>query len=859
MFLPFSLCLGFPMRTRFLMGLAPALSGLALVFLSSPLASQGLEDPAKVPEGLSATDWSGIRAAYEAGRHAVHAVDGGFRAWNPGQGWHTRFDGRGFTVTPDAGGWSWGLELQSYGFPGRERTVTHPAQGNAEGGRVAFDRDATLTEWYRNDARGLEQGFTVHRPPLPEAGSPTAGPLTFHLMVRGGLSPEIAADGQGVRFLDQGGAAVIHFTGLVVLDAGGHHIPARFHRDADGLLLTVEEGGAAYPLTLDPIAQQAYLKASNSGDGDAFGSSISISGDTVVVGAPGESSRSRGVNGDQNNNRAHYSGAAYVFVRDPKTGSWSQQAYLKASNTDKEDLFGISVSVSGDTVVVGARDEDSNATGINGNQNDDSSFSAGAAYVFVRDPQAGTWSQQAYIKASNAGTWDGFGVSVSICGDTLVVGAFWEASGATGVNGNEGDNSAPNAGAAYVFVRDPQTGIWSQQAYLKASNTDGDDQFGFCVSVSTDTVVVGAPYEDSNATGIGGNEGDNSAAESGAAYVFVRDPQAGTWSQQAYLKASNTDAGDLFGVYASVSGDTLVVGAPLESSSATGVNGNQNDNNAFRSGAAYVFVRDPQAGTWSQQAYLKASNTDGDDGFGSSVAVSGDTIVVGADGESSRSRGVNGDQTDNSAPIAGAAYIFFRNLQAGTWIQQAYLKASNADGGDTFGRSVAVSGDSVVVGANYEGSLADGVNGDESNNGALRVGAAYAFINRILAASGEVLSVSSGGTIDYAIDFPFVDAGANYQILLSVHGTGPTALHGLSIPLTRDRLFRASLNGNTPAAITSGFHGTLDVFGDASAQVVAPPMALPVRLAGRSTKLYLAVVNSNFDLSSKPVTLRFTL
>ncbi|MFQ5747825.1 MAG: hypothetical protein ACE5H3_00010 [Planctomycetota bacterium] len=124
-----------------------------------------------MPEGLSATDWSGIHAAYEAGRHKVRAVDGGYQAWNPGQQWHTRFDGRGFTVTPDGGGWSWGLELQSYGFPGRERTVEHPEAVSTEGGRVAYEWDDTLTEWYLNDARGLEQGFTVHRRPAPEAGS----------------------------------------------------------------------------------------------------------------------------------------------------------------------------------------------------------------------------------------------------------------------------------------------------------------------------------------------------------------------------------------------------------------------------------------------------------------------------------------------------------------------------------------------------------------------------------------------------------------------------------------------------------------------------------------------------------------
>jgi hypothetical protein len=194
----------------------------------------------------------------------------------------------------------------------------------------------------------------------------------------------------------------------------------------------------------------------------------------------------------------------------------------------------------------------------------------------------------------------------------------------------------------------------AQQAYLKASNTDDGDVFGFSVAVSGDTVVVGAPYEDSNATGVNGVQTDNSATDSGAAYVFVRGGT--TWTQQAYLKASNTGASDLFGNSVAVSGDTVVVGASHEDSNATGVNGDQTNNSATDSGAAYVFVRGGT--TWTQQAYLKASNTGASDLFGYSVAVSGDTVVVGAYGEASNATGVNGDQTNNSASFSGAAYVF---------------------------------------------------------------------------------------------------------------------------------------------------------------------------------------------------------
>ncbi len=256
----------------------------------------------------------------------------------------------------------------------------------------------------------------------------------------------------------------------------------------------------------------------------------------------------------------------------------------KASNTGFFDQFGSSVALSGDTLVVGASYEDSNATGVNGDQSDNSASDAGATYVFVRS--GGLWSQQAYLKASNTGAGDEFGISVALSGDTLVVGAWGEDSNATGVGGDQGDNSAEYAGAAYVFVR--SGGLWSQQAYLKAANTGTGDFFGYSVALSGDTVVVGANGEDSNATGVGGEQGDNSAPNAGAAYVFVRS--GGLWSQQAYLKASNTGAGDLFGWSVAVSGDTLVVGAYGEDSNGTGVGGEQGNNLASDAGAAYIFA-----------------------------------------------------------------------------------------------------------------------------------------------------------------------------------------------------------------------------------------------------------------------------
>lgn len=475
------------------------------------------------------------------------------------------------------------------------------------------------------------------------------------------------------------------------------------------------DGGTSSPIPEGPQAQQGYLKASNPGEQDSFGFAVAVSGDTIVVAAPGERSFATGVNGDQADNSYYQAGAAYVYVRNG--GSWRIQAYLKPSNMDDMDFFAGSIAISGNTIVVGAPREDSGAAGINGDEQDNSLSKAGAAYVFVR--QGTTWTQQAYLKASNPDFEDEFGDSVAICGDTIVVGATGEDSSATGSNGNQADNNTLGAGAAYVFVRNGTN--WTQQAYLKASNPDQSDQFGHAMAISEDTIVVGAKEEDSNATGVNGNQADDSLYTAGAAYVFHR--QGTSWSQQAYLKASNAGYFDNFGCSVDIAEDTIIVGAYSEDSAATGVNGAPWDNSAQAAGAAYVFVRN--GSSWSQQAYLKASNTEEDELFGYSVAIDGDRAVVGAWKEDSNASVIDGWQGSNSADLAGAAYLFERNGM--TWTQRSYLKASNTEAVDAFGRSVDMSGETIVSGAPGEDSATTTVDGDESNNDVESAGAAYVF------------------------------------------------------------------------------------------------------------------------------------
>ncbi|MDH5426340.1 MAG: FG-GAP repeat protein [Gammaproteobacteria bacterium] len=410
-------------------------------------------------------------------------------------------------------------------------------------------------------------------------------------------------------------------------------------------------------------SQQAYLKGDNTGQGDLFGTSVALSadGNTLVVGAVGESSIATGVGGDENNNDAFRAGAVYVFSR--SGSAWSQQAYIKASNTQGNDYFGKSVALSndGNTLAVGADWEDADDSG--------SYIHSGAVYIFSRSGSA--WSQQSYLKASNVGAYDLFGsaLAISADGNTLAVGAYSEDSDATGVGGNEGNvNAFLNSGAAYVFIR---TGsAWAQQAYIKASNTNRDDYFGFSVALSGsgNTLAVGAYLEDSAATGIndtvvGG--ADNNMFSAGSVYVFSRSGAA--WSQQAYVKASNSGVVDYFGRAVALSNDgaTLAVGAFQESSEATGIDTDatgssaaQQDDNATFSGAAYVFTY--SGSSWSQQAYVKASNTGSDDQFGGSVALSddGNTLAVGALWEAGNATGLDGDQLNNDALNAGAAYLY---------------------------------------------------------------------------------------------------------------------------------------------------------------------------------------------------------
>ncbi|MCC6367263.1 MAG: Ig-like domain-containing protein [Bryobacterales bacterium] len=463
--------------------------------------------------------------------------------------------------------------------------------------------------------------------------------------------------------------------------------------------------------------------------------------------------------------------ALYPVTVDP----FAQQTYLQASNPDRSDQFGYSVAMDGDLAVVGAPFERGNGS----SEADNSLINAGAAYVFVNSPSG--WMQAIYLKAANPGpaVGDFFGWSVAISGRTIVVGA-------SGKTANVAGQTRLQAGAAYVFeivLCVVPGGAWCvpktavQQAYLQAFTGSGlinprpVARFGWSVAISGDTVVVGAPNDD-DAQGTQGI---------GSANIFTR---VGTdWTPQLYLVSTITWALPYnFGQSVAISGDTMMIGEPNQ---VLGVN----------PGLAHVYTR--TGGVWTMQATLRASNPDYGDGFGFSVAIDGDTAVVGAP----REAGNGTSPSDNSTPNSGAAYLFTRSL--GQWSAPAYLKSSNPIFAQQFGYSVAMSGDTTVVGApagsstylfrpgvypqmikasTYQGysdgfgmsvaasgnNILAGGNGDVY--GPANSGAAYVFSNAALASiviSAAYTSILKGATDQFTATGTYSDgttADLTYQV-----------------------------------------------------------------------------------------------
>ena len=591
------------------------------------------ERPPAVAAHPLAAEQLPLRAAWLAARqrdagdqYAARAEGGAWVADVPG--FMLRYDAAGAHVGR-LGLEHGALSLSRLGCQGATEGAPGVAPTAAKN-RVTYTRQGggvAVEEWYLSGPMGLEQGFTVaHAPACAAAGAE--------------LVLEVEAQGFAVRaagdalLLESAGGETYRYTDLFAKDATGKPLPARMEVAASGrIVLSVSVAGAAFPVEVDPLVwtQQTKLLGADTAAGDSLGSSVALSGDTAVIGAR------------HDDDKGADSGSAYVFVRSGVT--WTQQAKLTASDGAAGDLFGASIALAGDTVVVGSESDD------------DKGSDSGSAYVFVRSGT--TWAQQAKLTATDGTAGDSLGCAVAVSGDSVLVGA------------NSDDAKVALGGSAYVFVRSGTT--WTQQAKLVPSDTAANDYFGGAVALSGNTALVGASGDDAQVTNggaayvfvrsgtswteqdeitgknltassgfgfavaldadtalVGAWSQDSSAADAGSAFVFVRS--GSIWTQQAELLASDGAASDYFGVAVSLSGDTAAVGAHYE------------DDKGANSGGAYLFGR--TGTTWSQKMKVSASDGAAGDAFGRSVAVTADTLLVAAPAD------------DDFGTSTGSAYIF---------------------------------------------------------------------------------------------------------------------------------------------------------------------------------------------------------
>ena len=560
-----------------------------------------------------------LAEAVEASSYVATARGAAVTAQNGANGLGLNFTATGLRLRSNAGGNTWVSDwrLRSIGYGDNQRTVPN-GDLRSSGQRIELNRDQhQLTEWYENSPDGVEHGFTLSaRPGSSEDGEV----LRLVMRLEGDLTARSDENGQALTLVKSNGEKALRYDKLKVWDAMGQDLTARMVAQSRDVLYEIDDAQAVYPITIDPtFSSLQKLEAGDGVAGDQFGGSVAISGNTAIIGANANAGAVAGT------------GFASVYVRNGS--SWVLQQKLTASDGAVEDAFGSAVAIAGDTIVVGAF---SDSVGTNQSQ--------GSAYVFVRSGT--TWTQQQKLTASDGASFDIFGRSVAIAGDSVVVGA---ASSNVSTNVDQG--------AAYVFVRSGTT--WTEQIKLTAADGAASDFFGDSVAIAGDTVIVGATEDTAGAN-----------TQQGSAYVFVRS--GNTWSQEQKLTAGDGTAFDYFGFSVALSGNTAVVGTLQD----IGTN--------FQQGSAYVFVR--SGSTWTQQQKLLADDGAAGDSFGNSVSVMGDTIMLGAAGDTN---GTNARQ--------GSAYVFSRS--GTTWTQQQKLTATDGGAEDSFGASVAITTDAAIIGS----------------------------------------------------------------------------------------------------------------------------------------------------------------
>ena len=505
------------------------LSGVVLILLSAGAAFGLVPDghhTAKAENSIANIPLAGryaISAAIGLDQQKFHGIPGGegIEMLNPSHNLSARFNENGLRVYRN--GQEFGLRLEGYGYGDHLQPIANVAPVSAKN-RVEFEH-GTLTEWYVNGPLGLQQGFTLEEAPLKTCFGNCR--LSLVLTMQGNLKADVLENGSSLLLADAYGKAVLRYSGLLVYDAAGREFPAQLRTRGDNLVITLDDTGARYPLTIDPIFEDAVLSHDDeTGEAYAYlGMAVAVSGDTVVVGAPDAGTSNEG--------------KAYVFV---KTGSsWADMVQTQELSKGNTEDFGAAVAISGDTLVVGdpLADVDPGPA-----------IDCGLASVFYKE--GASWVRGRTLIAGDRASDDEFGNAVAISGDTIVVGAH---KNDTSVGGS-------NHGRAYVFVR-PVDG-WGGAFLSPAATLDdpiiGLNQMGTSVAVDGDTVVVGSP--------------DGNYPDSGAGFAEVFEKPGSGWSSvvlpTAYLFSSDRESSDYLGTSVAISGETVVVGAPYHDTDGDG-------------------------------------------------------------------------------------------------------------------------------------------------------------------------------------------------------------------------------------------------------------------------------------------------
>ncbi len=391
--------------------------------------------------------------------------------------------------------------------------------------------------------------------------------------------------------------------------------------------------------------------ASDKAVDDAYGQSVSVSGNYAIVGAYLEDEDASG-GGSMSG-----AGSAYFLERD-QDGNWAEVQKVVSSDRTAGDKFGFSVSISGNYAIVGASGEDNDLNGGG------LAFDAGSAYLFKRDDD-GNWAELHKIVASDRAAQDLFGFSVSISGSFAVIGAYSED------HDPNGGDAKSLAGSAYIFKNDGSD-TWSQIQKIVASDREPGDRFGFSVSIDKDRLISGAYFEDHDASG------NNPVDEAGSAYIFEKDG-SDTWNEVQKIVAPERFDDDNFGRSVSISGNYAIAGAHMEDQDAS------EGSNKVDAGSAYIFERAGN-GVWSLEKKAVASNRTAGDNFGISVSISNNNAVIGA---------------WHADSDAGASYVFKRN-GSGNWNEDQVLSASDKASGDRFGVAGSISNGFILVGAHFK-------------------------------------------------------------------------------------------------------------------------------------------------------------